>query len=71
MMKTIKEYEVRLFDEKGLQFLIVPVMAETESEARTRAELVRKAHAAARFEVKAVGTTVPPRSRGPSERDST
>jgi hypothetical protein len=71
MMKAIQEYEVRLFDDKGHQFLIVPVVAETEDEAKARAELVRKAHGAARFEVKPVGLGTPPSARRPGQRDTT
>jgi hypothetical protein len=52
LMDTMKEFEIRLFDEDGAQRLVVPVIAENETVARARAETLRRSHDATRYEVR-------------------
>jgi hypothetical protein len=51
-MDTQREFEVRLFDRAGGQFLVVPVVAADKAQAVARAEALRKAHDGARYEVR-------------------
>ncbi|MBV9549091.1 MAG: hypothetical protein JO256_05390 [Alphaproteobacteria bacterium] len=55
MQETIREFEVRLFNDLDHQFLIVPVLVETEAEARAKAESLRTAHSAARYSLTQAG----------------
>lgn len=51
-MDTLKEFEIRLFDEEGAQRLVVPVIVESEAMARRRAEALQQSHGASRYEVR-------------------
>ena len=51
-MDTLKEFEVRLFDEYGQQRLVVPVIAASEIAAQSRAEDLQASHQATRYELR-------------------
>jgi len=51
-MDTQKEFEIRLFDQVGEQFLVVPVVAANQAQARMRAEDLCRTHNGARYEVR-------------------
>ena len=51
-MDTQKEFEIRLFDREGEQFLVVPVVAMDEAQAMARGEALRRTHDGARYEVR-------------------
>ncbi len=71
MTDASKEFEVRLFNEEGRQFLIVPVVTDTEAEAHGRANAIRLTHGAVRYTLKAVGPTLAMNPNSRTTRDST